>query len=174
MDRNSEKIVSFTIIYNKFKRKVYNYTLRMVSDKNLCEDIVQNVFMKLFENLDSIRNKNGINSWIFTTTRNEIYGFFREKKIKTDRHGKDNLENISQPSKLDLLSSYDMKELKELILSELDQMPAEQKEVYLLKEYGGLSYKEIAGILGIEVSLVKSRLYKVRQKLINQIGNLIL
>ncbi len=174
MDSYSEKIVRFTIIYNKYKRKVYNYTLKMVSDKNLCEDIVQNVFLKLFENLDSIRNKNGINSWLFTTTRNEIYGYFRSKKIKVDQHNSENIENVSNVSKVDLISNYDMKELRELILTELERIPPGQKEVYLLKEYGGLSYKEISEVLGIEVSLVKSRLYKVRQKLINKIGEVIL
>ena len=49
-------------------------------------------------------------------------------------------------------------------------MPEEQKDVYLLKEYGELSYKEIAKLLGIDEKLVKSRLFKVRQKLINSIS----
>jgi len=146
----------------------------MVSDKNLCEDIVQDVFLKLFENLDTIRNKNGISSWLFTTTRNEIYGFFRSKKVKIDQHNSENLENIDSVSKTDVFSNYEMKELKNIILNELENLPIEQKEVYLLKEYGGFSYKEIAAVLEIDANLVKSRLFKVRQKLIKRIGELIL
>ncbi|MCB0744909.1 MAG: RNA polymerase subunit sigma, partial [Ignavibacteriae bacterium] len=53
------------------------------------------------------------------------------------------------------------------------KMNYEQKEVYLLKEYGGLSYKEISETLVIDVDLVKSRLYKVRQKLINKISKMV-
>ena len=59
------------------------------------------------------------------------------------------------------------------IISELNKMEIEQKEVYLLKEYGGLNYKEIAKTLEIEVNLVKSRLYNVRQKLIDKISKLV-
>ena len=72
------------------------------------------------------------------------------------------------------LESYvEMKEMKKIILGELDKMNYEQKEVYLLKEYGGLSYKEISETLVIDVDLVKSRLYKVRQKLINKISKMV-
>ena len=72
------------------------------------------------------------------------------------------------------LESYiELKEMKKIVLSELDKMEIEQKEVYLLKEYGGLSYKEISETLEIEINLVKSRLYKVRQKLINRISKLV-
>ena len=64
--------------------------------------------------------------------------------------------------------------MKELILQELNLLPVEQKDAYLLKEYGGLTYKEIASILEIKEELVKSRLYKTRQKLIKRISKIIL
>jgi len=174
LDSYSEKIVRFTIVYNKYKRKVYNYILRMVSDENLTEDLMQTVFLKLFENMDLIKNKNGIGSWLFTTTRNEIYGFFRAKKIKIDQFRSETLEDAHTVSYSDVQKNYDLKELKEIIFEELEKMPIEQKDVYLLKEYGGFSYKEIADILEIDVKTVKSRLYKVRQKLIGRIGKILL
>jgi RNA polymerase sigma-70 factor (ECF subfamily) len=52
-------------------------------------------------------------------------------------------------------------------------MEVDQKEVYYLKEYGGFSYKEIAQMMEIDENLVKSRLYKVRQKLIKHISKMI-
>ena len=62
-----------------------------------------------------------------------------------------------------------MKELKSIILNQLNTFPPEQREVYLLKEYGELSYREIAKATNSKVELVKSRLYKTRQKLMKQI-----
>ena len=63
--------------------------------------------------------------------------------------------------------------LKTIVLKILDELPEEQKEVYLLREYGGLSYNEIAEITEVEEKTVKSRLYKVRQKLIKNLSKVI-
>ena len=68
---------------------------------------------------------------------------------------------------------FELKEMKNLILNELEKMSIEQKEIFLLKEYGGLSYKEISAISNIDENLVKSRLYKTRQKLINRLSKII-
>ncbi|MCF8262404.1 MAG: RNA polymerase sigma factor [Melioribacteraceae bacterium] len=167
---NSNKIIEFTLVYNKHKQAVYNYVLKMIGNKMQCEDIVQNVFLKLFENLDNIKNKSSVNFWIFSTARNEVYGLYRAKKVRVDQFGVADTEDIELESERNLVENYEMKELKELIMKELDSLPEDQKDVYLLKEYGGFSYKEIAGISGVSEDLVKSRLFKTRQKLIKRIS----
>ncbi len=60
MNISSNQIIEFTIVFNRHKNKIFNYVLKMVNDRMLTEDIVQNVFLKLYENLDSIKNKNNI------------------------------------------------------------------------------------------------------------------
>ena len=167
MKETPKKIIEFTITYNKYKLRIYNYVLKMVSDKMLCEDIVQNIFLKLFENMELIKNKNSISYWLFTTARNDVYSFYRSKKVKADQFNVLDADELIKPSSENLEVEFEKRELKNLILHELNNLPDDQKEVYLLKEYGGLSYKEIAGIMEIEESLVKSRLYKTRQKLIS-------
>ena len=129
----------------------------------VAEDITQNVFLKLYENFDQLRDKESANFWIFRSARNK---------------NKRNVE-LSEPlistekDKFELESYIELKEIKSIVLSELNKMAYDQKEVYLLKEYGGLSYKEIAETLEIDENLVKSRLYKIRQKLINKISKLV-
>ena len=58
-------------------------------------------------------------------------------------------------------------------MKELENINPEQKEIFILKEYSGLSYKEIAVLTEIDEELVKSRLYKVRQKLIKRVSKLL-
>lgn len=145
----------------------------MLNDKMLVEDIVQTVFMKFFENLNSIKNRKGIQNWLFTTARNEIYTYFRGKKVKVDQFNVADTEELELNSKENFADSYEMKELKNLIMIELDKMPYEQREVFILKEYGQLSYKEISNVMGIDENLVKSRLFKIRQKLINKLSPLV-
>ncbi len=145
----------------------------MLRDADTTEDVVQNVFMKLFENLNNIKNKSSIQSWIFKTTRNEIYALFRKKKIRNEINYDFTDEQFSVFAVNQIAEEFEKKELKQIILKNLDLLPQEQKEVFLLKEYGQLSYREIAELLVIDESLVKSRLYKTRQKLISLLSKVL-
>lgn len=148
--------------------------MKMVYNRVACEDIVQNAFIKLFENLDKIRNKESILYWLFTTVRNDIYSYFRSKKIKTDQFNAEDTEEVEIISDDKIEYDLEQMELREIVLNELNKMSIDQRDVFLLKEYGGLCYKEIATILNIDEELVKSRLYKTRQKLIKKLSPLIL
>ena len=141
----------------------------MTSDSMLAEDVVQNVFLKLYKNLDRIHNKERINFWLITTARNEMYSHFRSVKRKVDDHQTD-LEDVDIVSPVSMEYEFDIRELKEMILKELDTLPEEQKEVFILKEYTGMNYKEIADVMNIDTELVKSRIYKTRQKLIKRLS----
>lgn len=169
MKDDRENIIEFTILFNRYKKKIYNYVLRVTSDLMLAEDVVQNVFLKLYENLDRIRNKESVNFWLITTARNEIYSHFRSAKRKAVDKSED-IDDVEVESPVNLEYEFDMRELKKLILKELDTLPDEQKEVFVLKEYTGMNYKEIAEVLSIDMELVKSRLYKTRQKLMKRLS----
>lgn len=145
----------------------------MVNNETVSEDIVQSVFLKFFENIELIRNKESIKFWLFTTARNEVYDFYRKKKIRsTDaiEYEEDSRDFLSGE---DIALEIEMKELRSILVSELENLPVEQKEIYLLKEFGGMSYKEIAKMTDISEDLVKSRLFKTRQKLIKRISRII-
>jgi len=171
--KSSNSIIQFTIAYNLYKKGVYNYVLKMVGNKMVCDDLIQNIFLKLFENLDTITNKESIKFWIYTTARNEVYAHFRKKKIDLTKFVSDDSFDIEVISSENIEYQFELKEMKKIILKELEKVSIEQKEVFLLKEYGGFSYKEIAAISNINEDLVKSRLYKTRQKLIDRISKII-
>ena len=144
----------------------------MLNDKEMCNDIVQTVFLKFFENFNFIRNKTSTKSWLFTTARNEVFTIYRKKNVRKNVYAIENEDELSDLG-IGLSEEYEMKEVKELLQIELDDLPEEQKEIYVLKEYGQLSYQEIAETLGVEVELVKSRLYKTRQKLIKRLSKVL-
>ena len=173
MTDNTENIVDFTLVFNRFKKKLYNYVLKMTEDIMLTEDIVQDIFLKLYQNINSIRSKENINYWLFTTARNEVYGYYRRKRIRTDQYNVEDTNEVEIVSEESLEYEIEKKEIKELMINELNKLPVEQREVFILKEYSGLKYTEIGDILGIEEKLVKSRLNKVRTKIINKISKLI-
>lgn len=136
----------------------------------IAEDVVQTVFIKLYENYGELKKKESANYWLFTAARNEYYNYYRKNKRVIEL---DETVLSDEHSDFDLERSIELKDMKKIVLQELDKMSDDQKEVYLLKEYGGLSYREISKTMSIDVELVKSRLYKVRQKLINKISKLV-
>jgi RNA polymerase sigma-70 factor, ECF subfamily len=158
-------VFDFSLIFNKYKVKIFNYVIKMVSDRMTAEDIVQNTFLKLYENLELIKHKESINYWLFRTARNEIYGWYRKKKFANKVFDQSDIQEIEVTSEYDIPEEVEMKEISGIISTELELLPENQKEVFVLKEYGGLSYREIGDIMGIDENLVKSRLFKVRQKL---------
>ncbi|MGA7720958.1 MAG: sigma-70 family RNA polymerase sigma factor [Ignavibacteriaceae bacterium] len=165
----NSSFVDFTLNYNKFKKPLFNYVLKIVKSEMFAEDIVHNVFLNLYNNLSLIRNPERIEIWIFTTARNEVFSHFRKNKNKNE-------ENIEQyENKIDtcnIVEEYERQELIKFIEIELNKMDISQNEIYYLKEYSDLSYKEIAGILDITEDLVRSRIFKVRQKLKDAIKKL--
>jgi RNA polymerase sigma-70 factor (ECF subfamily) len=170
---NTENIIRFTLVFNSFKKRLYNYVLKMTEDVMLAEDIVQDIFLKLYQNLDNIRSKDNINYWLFTTTRNEVYTYFRRKRIRIDQFNVEDIDEIEIPSEDGVEDEIEKREVKEIVMKELKNLPVEQKEVFILREYSGLKYSEIGNVLNIDERLVKSRLNKARDKLINKVSKLI-
>jgi len=173
LQAEENKIIEFTLLFNKYKRRVYSYALKMLGDKMHADDVVQDVFIKLFEHLNSIQNRQSVQFWLFKTTRNEILTFYRSTKNKKLITNSVDISEVEIEEPLMLADEIENKELSKLILTELDLLNEDFKEVFVLKEYSGLSYKEIASLLTIDEELVKSRLYKARQKLINKISKLV-
>jgi RNA polymerase sigma-70 factor (ECF subfamily) len=137
----------------------------MTSHSLTAEDITQNVFLKLFENYNSINDKNKIDIWVFKTAKFEAFNYYRGKKTKVDQFKVADTDELEIGSDFDVLEIIEMKDLKEKIESELENIPIEQKEVFVLKEFGGLRYEEISDIIGIDEKLVKSRIHLARKKL---------
>ena len=139
----------------------------------LTDDIVQEVFIKLYGNLDLIRNKQSTQYWLFKTARNEFFTLTRNTKLKKLYDEADDYDEVEIEDMASLEDELEHKELTKLIADELDKIRMDQREIFILKEYTGLTYKEIASLMEIDVEDVKSRLYKVRQKLIKRISKLI-
>ena len=170
MKNTNDHKIEFTIVFNRLKRRLYNYLLKMTSDRLTAEDISQNVFLKLFENFDRIEDKSKTDIWVFKTAKFEVFNFYRGKSVKVDQFGVEDSDEIEISSDLDVLEVIELKDFKEKLEDELNILPFEQREVFVLKEFGGLSYEQISGILEINEDLVRSRLHSARRKLIAKLS----
>jgi len=173
----SSKNIEFTLVYNRHKTGLYNYALRMTRDKMTAMVIIQSAFEKYYRNMERIDKPESTNYWLVTAVRNEVLLHFRKGKVRAaeDTEEIDAEEDVSLP---DLL--LESKELKETIDRAIAMLPEDLREVILLREFGGLSYEEMAITLSVDIKLIKSRLFNARKKLhrilsetVNEIKDLI-
>ncbi len=170
MGKSLTNIIDFTLVYNQNKKQLFNYIRKMLDEKSMAEDITQNVFLKLYENLKNINKAQSVVSWLYTTARNEVYGYLRRKKIKSEDYID---ENIQYSSNDNLNIELENIEIRSIIENEIVNMEEETKEIFILRHYSELSYGEIGNILGLNESLVKGRLFRARQKLIDKVSKLV-
>jgi len=166
----ADAIIDFTLAYNNYKKPLYNYVFKMIDDRIITDDIIQNVFLKYYENLSLIKNSSATGNWLFTTARNEVFGFLRKKKIRSENYIDENFEYASDTNINEFVEEL---EIKEMIDKEISKIDDDSREIFVLREYSGLSYSEISNILGIEQSIVKGRLFRTRQKLIDKFSKLV-
>lgn len=136
--------------------------MRLLDDTQSAEDVVQNVFLKLQSERNSIRNADSLQSWIFTVARNEAFGELRRRK------GEALDDDVVWEGELpdDVLTG---KNRREAIESALNALYPSFREVIILREYEQLSYDEIARVTHTTISSVKSRLFKARKALIEKL-----
>lgn len=157
------------MLINRHKNKVYTYILIIVKNPVLAEDIFQDTFIKIVHSLTSGRYKdNGkFLSWAIRIAHNLIIDHFRKEKQNNEVSG-ESYESFVLNSKDYSIGNIEEKLIRDQILNDvrtlIDELPEEQKEVILLRHYGGLSFKEIADQTNVSINTALGRM---RYALIN-------
>lgn len=141
-------------------------------NREITLDITQNAFMKLYMKYYSIKNKNSHVSYLFKTARNDVYNYSKNRKVVNSVTTPLD-DNIPVKDDFDLREKIELEEIHELVMKMLNDLTEEQKETYLLREYGELKYSEIAAVTGVEEKTVKSRLFETRRKLVDELKKVI-
>jgi RNA polymerase sigma-70 factor, ECF subfamily len=137
------------------------------------EDVVQQVFLKVFVSLKRFDLRAAFSTWLYKITVNECWDYLRKKKVRPLVYESDLSEE--QVSRLDGIVSADRPpegpseraEVKELLDWMLDKLPEQDRQLLVLKEMEGFSVHELAEILGLNVNTVKVRLFRARARLMD-------
>lgn len=147
-------------IWDEFREPLKRYIIKRVASTEDAEDILQEVFLKIHNNLKNLADEKKIHAWIYTITRNTITDYYR-KNSRMPELAELNA-NISENSPLELTASL---EIAACLQGMINNLPEKYKQVILLSEFEKLSQKEISEKLGISVSGVKSRVQRGRKRL---------
>jgi RNA polymerase sigma-70 factor (ECF subfamily) len=153
-----------------FHKCVYSTAYHMLCNHEDALDAVQDVFIKVFEGLRKFRKGSSLSTWIYRICINVCLDRLRRRKetlmsslSDEEREGLIELPDPSPPPE----EVVEKNELKELVRSAINSLPAHMRMVVVLCDLEGLSYDEVAKILGVPVGTVKSRLNRARLSLRN-------
>lgn len=146
--------------------RLRDFIRRRVADRSEAEDILQDVFYELVEAYRMMKPIEQVTAWLFRVARNRIIDLFRKKQRESLRTEPQSFSQTGEPRLLeDLLPSLDASPdsvvarnfLLEALDEALDELPAEQRDVFIAHELMGYSFKELADRNGVSVNTLLSR-----------------
>jgi len=150
-------MVAFYHIYERYCKRLYGFVLRYIKQEQDAEEIVQEVFIKIWEARDKIDVYSSFESFIFTIAYNSTISMFR-KKTKEKKY-MEHLRSLQQVEKApDLTDEIHFNELNDQVQTLLNELTPRQKEIFQLSREEGLSHEEIAKKLDITVNTVKKHM----------------
>jgi RNA polymerase sigma-70 factor, ECF subfamily len=159
-------------IFNRYSAKLYNVAQRILGEVADAEEVIQDVFWTAFRKAKSFRGTAQFSTWLYRLTVNAALGKIRRSKKSKEIEYEEYLPKFQQDGHhlvrpvVDWSDTLDEKyakeELQQLLKNALDQLKAVDKSVVVLSDLEGMSDKEIAAMLGLTLSAVKTRLHRAR------------
>lgn len=150
-------MMAFDAIYEKYCKRLYAFVIRYVKREEDAEEIVQEVFIKIWENRTKIDIYSSFESYLFTISYNSAISTLR-KRVHEKKYI-EYLKSIQESDNLEeLTDELYFKELNSKIQSLLADLTPRQREIFLLSREDGLTHEEIAKKLGISVNTVKNHI----------------
>jgi RNA polymerase sigma factor (sigma-70 family) len=163
---------AFNVIVDRYKSRVYTFTLRMVRVPEDAEEIAHDAFVKAYAALPLFKFHCKFSTWIYRIAYNESISFIRRKKLNTVSidgsmiHGFEKLDNPN------ILNELGEREKQIWVRNALERLPEDERSIVTLYYYQECSVKEISEITGSSASNVKIKLFRARKRLLLYLGNL--
>ena len=152
----------YNIAVKTLSHRLFGYVFKSLRDREDSNDIVQDSFMKLWENKHKV-DPSKAKAWLFTTAHNALINFAKKRGRSTS------LDALNIDRGKEDKHAFELKDIIDIALSKL---PEQQKTIVLLRDYEGYNYSEIGKILKLNESQVKVYLFRARKKIKEQIKDL--
>ncbi|SDL97401.1 RNA polymerase sigma-70 factor, ECF subfamily [Daejeonella rubra] len=155
---------AFSLLLNKYQQKIYWHIRRMVIDHDDTDDLVQDVFIKVWKSLSNFRSDSQLFTWLYRIATNESITFLNRKKLRNsvsldESAGKDLIETLAESPYFD--GDKAQMKLQQALLT----LPEKQRLVFNMKYFDDLKYEEISEILGTSVGALKASFHIAVKKI---------
>jgi RNA polymerase sigma-70 factor (family 1) len=146
----------FSELFRQHEHKLYTLALKLTKSDQLAKDIIQEVFLKLWDQRNQLTSILNIEAWLYRVTENKIIDFLR--KVSADNRLKEKIWNQLQQIVNESEQYLAAKEYNQIIQKAIDQLPPQRKLIYQLNKEKGMNYLEIADELQLSKHTVKNQL----------------
>jgi RNA polymerase sigma-70 factor (ECF subfamily) len=153
----------FTAIIKKYQEKLYWHIRRMVVDHDDTNDVLQNVFIKVWNGLANFREDARLYTWLYKIATNESLSFLEQKKKKAAVSFSDVEEGLSNTIKAD--KDFDASRLEWKLQLAIQQLPEKQRLVFNMRYYDELPYSEMSQILETSEGALKASYHHAAKKI---------
>jgi RNA polymerase sigma factor (sigma-70 family) len=160
---DATKQLAFNLLIRKYQKRVYWLARKMVIDHDDANDIAQEVFVKVWFNLEDFRAESGLFTWIFRIATNECIGFLRKKKRRFFLPIHDVEGELA--GKIHSESHFTGDEIQKKLQLAVLKLPEKQRIVFNMKYYEEITYEEMSQILGTSVGALKASYHHAVQKI---------
>ncbi|TDO22022.1 RNA polymerase sigma factor [Pedobacter duraquae] len=154
---------AFNLLLSKYQQKIYWHIRRLVIDHDDTDDLVQDVFVKVWKNLGTFRNDSQLYTWIYRIATNESITFLNKKKQKNntplDEVSGELAESMVEPSYFN--GDQIQLKLQQAILT----LPEKQRLIFNMKYFDDMKYEEISQVLGTTVGALKASFHIAVKKI---------
>ncbi len=162
---------SYKRLVNKYERALYYHILKMVNDKEQVEDLVQEAFVKAFDNLESYNTNYAFSTWLYRIATNHTIDYLRKKKLQTlsidkprkTKSGEMEMQLEDQSAQAD--RSIIRKQRQNIVQHAIDELPEKYRKVIRLRHMEEKSYQEISEELDKPLGTVKAHIFRAREML---------
>ncbi len=151
----SGDVEAFDCLYNSYHKKLFAFIYKFLNNWHDTEDLVQKIFVTIWEKRVNINSDKSFNSYLFTIARNEIYDILK-KKVITEYYGDCIMDVVSKDG-----CDIEEKKVIETIYSLLEKVPERRRRIFLMSKDMGLTYKQIGKQLGISENTVDTQIRNV-------------
>jgi RNA polymerase sigma-70 factor (ECF subfamily) len=155
---------AYTGIVKKYQERLYWHIRRMLADHDDTNDVMQNVFIKVWNGLDKFREDSQLYTWLYRIATNETLSFIEQKKRKSaDRSLSDSEYSVENTIKAD--SNFDAQKLEWKLQLGIQQLPEKQRLVFNLRYFDEMPYEEMSKILGTSEGALKASYHHAAKKI---------
>ncbi len=163
--RSGEERQAFNLIVRKYKERLYWHIRNIVCIHEDADDLLQNTFIKVWNNLDSFREDAKLYIWIYRIATNEVITFLNKKKLYTflsfDR------ESATFENKLKADPTFNGDETQLALRKAINSLPPKQKSVFCMRYFGEKKYEEIAEIMNTSEGSLKASYHHAYKKVVD-------
>ena len=154
-------------LYERYSARLYGLALKILKDESLAQDVVQDIFLKVWQNADKFEKSRGSAiAWLMILCRNRSIDKLRQREKSTKRSAVFNEElNIATSFFENPLETVEQNELQKTMTNALSQLPQEQRTAIEMAFYQGFSQSEISDELKVPLGTIKTRIRLGMQKL---------